>query len=168
MTMSGSDRSRRIDQYAQGPERLRQALNRVPDGIVKWRPAPGKWSAHEIVCHAADSEVNAYARLRFLLAEKEPVIVGYDQEVWARALDYHSLPLEHSLAVVEAVRSSTAVLLLRLNGDAWTKKGRHTEKPGDYTVEQWLKIYADHLEGHARQIDRNVEAWQIAGGRPSA
>jgi DinB superfamily len=165
--MSASDRSRRIDQYAQGPERLRQALNRVPDGVVKWRPAPGKWSAHEIVCHAADSEANAYARLRYLLAEKEPLIVGYDQDEWARAFEYHALPLEPSLAVVEAVRGSTAILLQRLAGEAWARKGRHSEK-GDYTVEDWLKIYADHLEGHALQIDRNVDAWQKACGRPSA
>ena len=165
--MSASDRSRRIDQYAQGPERLRQALSRVPDGIVKWRPALGKWSAHEVVCHAADSEVNAYARLRYLLAEKEPVVLGYDQDHWARFFDYHSLPLEPSMAVVESVRGSTTILLQRLTGEAWTRKGRHTEK-GDYTVEDWLKIYADHLEGHARQIDRNVEAWQQGGGRPSA
>ena len=47
------------------------------------------------------------------------------------------------------------------------QKGRHTDK-GEYTVEDWLKIYADHLEGHARQIDRNVDAWQKGGGRPSA
>jgi hypothetical protein len=65
------------------------------------------------------------------------------------------------------VRGSTAVLLQRLTADAWTRKGRHSEK-GEYSVEEWLKIYADHLEGHARQIDRNVDAWQKAGGRPSA
>ena len=168
MAMSASDRSRRIEQYAQGPERLRQALNRVPDGVVKWRPAPGKWSAHEIVCHAADSEVNAYARVRYLLAEKEPVIVGYEQDEWARVFDYHSLPLEPSLAVIDAVRHATAVLLQRLSADAWTKKGRHTQRDGDYTVEEWLKIYADHLEGHARQIDRNVAEWQTAGNRARA
>ena len=168
MAMSASDRSRRIDQYAQGPERLRQALNRVPDGMVQWRPGPGKWSVHEIVCHAADSEANAYARLRYLLAEKEPVIVGYDQDAWARVFDYHALPLEPSLAVVDAVRSSTTELLRRIVGEAWTKTGRHTEKTEPYNVEHWLKIYADHLEGHARQIDRNVEAWQTGGGRASA
>jgi DinB family protein len=82
--------------------------------------------------------------------------------------DYHSLPLEPSLAVVDAVRSATATLLQGLRDDAWAKTGRHTEKPDPYTVEQWLKIYADHLEGHARQIDRNVDAWQAAGGRASA
>ena len=167
MTLSATERVKRIEQYAQGPERLRQALARVPDSMVKWRPAPGKWSVHEVVCHCADSEVNAYARLRYLLAEREPVIVGYDQDEWARAFDYHALPLETSLAVVDAVRAATASLLRRLADDAWTKKGRHTES-GEYSVDGWLKIYADHLEGHARQIDRNVAAWNASGGRASA
>jgi hypothetical protein len=162
MTLSAAERAKRIDQYAQGPERLRQALARVPDEMVTWRPGPGKWSVHEVVCHCADSEVNAYARLRYLLAEKEPVIVGYDQDQWARTFDYHALPLEPSLAVVDAVRAATASLLKRLTDDAWTKRGRHTES-GEYSVDGWLKIYSDHLEGHARQIDRNVEAWRSSG-----
>jgi hypothetical protein len=167
MSMSTADRAKRIDQYAQGSERLRQALNRVPDGIVKWRPAPGKWSVHEIVCHCADSEVNAYARLRYVLAEKDALVLGYDQDEWAKVFDYHALPMDPALDVVAAVRACTTELLRRLPDDAWARKGRHTES-GEYSVETWLKIYADHVEGHARQIDRNVEAWQVAGGRPSA
>jgi hypothetical protein len=167
MPLSAAERAKRIDQYAQGPERLRRALSRVPDQMVKWRPAPGQWSVHEVVCHCADSEVNAYARLRYLLAEKEPVIVGYDQDEWARAFDYHALPLEPSLAVLDAVRASTTALLKRLADDAWGKKGRHTES-GDYTVDGWLKIYSEHVEGHARQIERNVEAWSRAGGGAKA
>jgi len=35
----------------------------------------------------------------------------------------------------------------------------HTES-GPYTALDWLRIYATHLEGHARQIERNVEAWK--------
>ena len=164
MPMPPAERARRIEQYEQGPERLRKALALVPDGVVKWRPAPGKWSVHEIVCHCADSEVNAYARLRYLLAEKDPVIVGYDQDEWARVFDYHALPLGPALATVEAVRAGTADLLKRLTDEAWSKKGRHTEK-GEYTAEEWLKIYADHVEGHARQIERNLAAWTAGGGR---
>ena len=40
----------------------------------------------------------------------------------------------------------------------WAKEGRHTES-GRYTAEDWLRIYAAHLEGHAQQIERNLEAW---------
>jgi hypothetical protein len=38
------------------------------------------------------------------------------------------------------------------------REARHTES-GRYTTEDWLHIYAAHLEGHATQIERNVEAW---------
>ena len=37
-------------------------------------------------------------RIRYLLAEPEPLIVGYDQDAWARLFDYHAQPLEASLA----------------------------------------------------------------------
>ena len=43
--------------------------------------------------------------------------------------------------------------------------GRHSAS-GRYTAEDWLRIYAEHLENHARQIEANVAAWRAAG-RPS-
>ena len=52
-------------------------------------------------------------------------------------------------------------LLRRLTDADWTKEGRHTES-GRYTAEDWLRIYAAHLEGHAQQIERNVEAWKAS------
>jgi hypothetical protein len=157
--MTPTEREKLIQQYADGPARLRAALATVPEPARRWRPAPGEWSAHEVICHCADSETNAYARIRYLVAETEPVIVGYHQENWARVFDYHSLPLEPALAVVEALRASTAALVRTLPETAWTRKGRHTES-GPYTAEDWLRIYADHLEVHARQIESNLAAWQ--------
>jgi hypothetical protein len=32
-------------------------------------------------------------------------------------------------------------------------------------VEQWLAIYAEHLEVHERQIARNLAAWEMRPGR---
>jgi hypothetical protein len=126
---------------------------------MQWRPRPGEWSAHEIVVHCADSETNSYVRVRFLAAEPEPVLQGYDQDHWARTFDYHTLPADVAMAVVEAVRASTTALIRALPETAWTRVGRHTES-GRYTAEDWLRIYADHLEGHARQIEANVAQWR--------
>src|SRR5439155_1555094 len=81
-----------------GPARLKAALAKVPKDAREWRPAPREWSAHEVVCHCADSETNGYARIRYLLAETDPVIQGYDQEEWARRFDYHGQPLDPALA----------------------------------------------------------------------
>jgi hypothetical protein len=54
--MTPDERASLIRQYADGPAALRAALSRVPSEATKWRPAPTKWSVHEVVCHCADSE----------------------------------------------------------------------------------------------------------------
>jgi len=164
MPLTRAERDTLIAQYTDGPARIRAALATVPAEAMKWRPAVGEWSAHEIVCHCADSETNSYARIRFLLTEADPVIQGYDQAQWAKTLDYHSHPLEPALATVDGVRANTAALIRRLPDEAWTRAGRHTES-GRYTAEEWLKIYADHLEGHARQIEKNVAQWKAGRAR---
>jgi hypothetical protein len=147
-----------IRRYAEGPALLRKALEKVPKEALQWRPAPGKWSVHEVIVHCADSETNAHMRIRYLLGEADPVIIGYDQDAWARTFNYHALPLEPALATIEAVRANTVPLLRSLPESAWTKTGRHSEH-ASYGVEKWMAVYAEHLEVHARQIQRNVEAW---------
>ncbi len=159
MSLTDSEREGLIRRYAEGPGRLKAALAKVPQEARQWRPGPGQWSVHEIVCHCADSEANGAMRLRYLLAEKEPVLVGYDQDRWATELDYHGHPLEAALATVEAVRGNTAPLLRRVPADSWKKTGRHTEA-GRYGAEEWLKTYAEHLEKHSAQIERNLAAWR--------
>jgi hypothetical protein len=161
MAMSREEREALVEQYARGPVRIREALARVPREALQWRPAPGTWSVHEVVVHCADSETNAALRIRYLLAEPEPLIVGYDQDAWARLFDYHAQPLEASLAVAAAARDRTVPLLRAMTDADWSKQGRHTES-GPYTALDWLRVYAAHLEGHAAQIERNVEAWKAS------
>ena len=156
--MNATERAALIDRYAAGPALLRATLAKVPADAMKWRPAPGKWSAHEVAVHCTDAETNSVGRLRYLLVEKEPLIVGYDQDAWARDLDYHAQPLDLALAVVDAVRANTAHLLRRLPPEAFAKTGRHTEV-GAYSAEKWLTYYAEHLHVHAAQIERNLAAF---------
>jgi len=164
MALSHDERETLIRQYAHGPARLKAALAGVPAEALQWRPKPGEWSAHEVIVHCADSETNAAARIRFLTAEPDPVIQGYNEAEWARRFDYHAHPLEPALALVEAVRANTVALLRRMPEDAWQRVGRHTES-GRYAAEDWLSIYAEHLEIHARQIEANVAAWRAARDR---
>jgi DinB family protein len=80
---------------------------------------------------------------------------------WAVTFDYHAHPLDLALATVDAVRANTLALLHRLPDSAWTRVGRHTGS-GRYGAEDWLRIYAAHLEDHAAQIEANVAAWKTA------
>jgi hypothetical protein len=158
-TLSRAERAALIQRYADGPARLRAALATVPPAALQWRPKPTEWSAHEIVCHCADSESHASLRIRMLVTDPEPVLVGYDQERWAKDLDYHAHPIEAALAVVDAVRASTTALLHRLDEAVWSRVGRHTES-GRYTAEDWLQIYGPHVHDHAAQMESNVAHWR--------
>jgi hypothetical protein len=154
-----SERRKLIARYARGPALLERALKKVPPAARQWRPGKGTWSAHEIVCHCADSEANGAIRLRFVLGGKNPTLAAYDQDQWAKEFRYHSLPPAKAFEVVKAVRAFTTELVRRLPSASWKKAGTHSES-GRYTAETWLTIYAEHLEKHSRQIARNVKAWK--------
>jgi hypothetical protein len=159
MTLARDERAALIESYEAGPRRLEAAFRSVPPEARQWRPAAGAWSAHEVVVHCADSETASSSRIRFVLAEDDPLIVGYDQDAWAIRLDYHAQPIEPALLAIAATRASTAALLRLLPDHLWERAGRHTES-GHYPAEEWLRYYAAHLEDHAQQIEANLAAWR--------
>src|SRR5947207_12034101 len=107
MPLTAAERATMIERYARGPALLAAALAKVPRDAVQWKPGPDRWSAHEIIVHCADSETNAHMRLRYLLAEPDPLIVGYDQDRWAKRFDYHAHPIYAAIANVKAVCAYT-------------------------------------------------------------
>lgn len=163
MPLSPEERQQRIQQYASAPGRLREAVAGVPAEAMKWRPALGEFSVHEIVCHCADAETVDAARIRYLTAERDPLIVGYDESEWARVLHYHSHQLELALGTIDAVCANTAALIERLPETAWAGAGRHTSS-GRHTADDWLMTSSEHIEEHIEQIERNLEAWRASRG----
>jgi hypothetical protein len=148
--MTPDGRKTLIDQYKDGYRAVAEALVGATDEELDAHPAPGKWSAREIVHHLADSEMTAAVRLRLLVAVDRPQIVGFDQDDFARRLHYDR-PIEASLDAFKAARRATAELLERMSEAEWSREGTHTEH-GRYTVERWLEIYARHAHNHADQI----------------
>ena len=90
---------------------LRAAVAGLADAELDRRPSDGGWTPREVVHHVADSEMTSAIRLRRLIAEDEPLIVGYDGDEFARRLHYADRPIEPALAAVEAARATTAQIL---------------------------------------------------------
>jgi hypothetical protein len=149
--MDRETRNKLIDQYKDGYRVVAEALAGASDQELDTPPAPGKWTAREIVHHLGDSEMTAAVRLRLLIATPRPQIVGYDQDEFARRLHYEKRPIEASLDAFNAARRSTAEILDRLTEAEWLREGTHSES-GSYSPETWLEIYAVHAHAHARQI----------------
>jgi len=146
------ERTRLLEHYRAGARSLRAVLEDATDDELD-RPAPdGGWTARQVAHHVAESEATAFVRLRRLIAEEAPVIVGYDEELYARR-DHYERPIASALAVVEAVRASSLELLESLVDEEWERAGTHSES-GRYSVDDWLRIYATHPHDHAEQVRR--------------
>ena len=150
--MDRGERDGLVERYRQGAAAFRAAVEGIGEGELDARPAPEEWTPREIVHHLADSEMRAAIRLRQLIAEDDPVIQGYDEKVYTRALHYDR-PIEASLDAIEAARRTSAELLDRLTDEEWQRSGTHTES-GAYSVTDWLANYAAHPQDHAEQLLR--------------
>jgi hypothetical protein len=115
------------------------------------------WSSRQVIHHCADSEAQSYARLRRLVAEPNPVIQGYDENLWAEdeTLGYTDLPVENSIAVFTAVRAASLDIIKRLKPEQLELTGTHTEA-GEYSLKRWLETYTRHANNHADQIKKNL------------
>ena len=154
-------RNKLVDQYKDGYRAVTEALAGATEAELDAHPAPGKWSAREIVHHLADSEMTSAIRLRLLLASDRPFISGYDEMEFSRRLHYDR-PLEASLDAFNAARRTTADILDRISEADWSREGTHTEI-GRYTMDTWLEIYSVHAHNHAGQIRRAREAAKRIG-----
>jgi hypothetical protein len=114
-------------------------------------PAPGKWSASEIVCHLADCELVFGFRLRQTLAEDAPTIQPFDQDKWAAP--YPGIPAGEALAAFSALRTWN----LRLIGAALpASAGRPVTHPerGTMTFLTIVETMAGHDLNHLGQLRR--------------
>jgi hypothetical protein len=114
-------------------------------------PAPGKWSAAEIVCHLADCELAFGFRLRQTLAEKDHVIQPFDQEKWAIA--YPGIGAREALAAFSAIRKWNLMLIDRALPQASDKVVTHPER-GTMTFGAIVETMAGHDLNHLGQLRR--------------
>jgi hypothetical protein len=151
--MTTQERQKLIAQYKEGYNEVSRSLEGFPDDSLTAHPIEGKWSAAEIVHHLADSESTSGLRLRRLLVEDHPLIVGYDQDAYADRLNYNNREMAPALEAFRSARATAAQLFEFMTEEDWQREGTHSES-GSYSVEDWLRIYAAHAHNHAAQIRR--------------
>lgn len=152
-----------IQAYAGGPRLLEAALAGIPKDELHFKPDPEHWSIHENVVHLADTDLVAAARIRYILAQPGATLVAFDQNHWARAMDYAAQSTDTSVALLRVVRQSTADLLRRAPAEAWEQTGAHTEL-GPQTIAWIVEHFADHMQGHLSTIAKRRRQYAEARG----
>jgi hypothetical protein len=156
--MTPEERNTKIQSYGTAYERLRSALQRFPVEMWQFRPAPERWTIHEIIIHIADSEANSYIRCRRFLAEPGSNVLGYDEGKWARDLHYHEQSTDDALELFKWLRHKSYTLIKDLPETVWSNTVHHTES-GRMTMDDWLDIYERHIPEHIEQMQTNYADW---------
>lgn len=136
--------------------RMRELAQAAGDRL-RVRPEPTEWSVIECLGHLVDSEFVASARMRWILAEDEPEIVGYDQDRWVDGLRHGDDDPDELIALFETLRASNLRLWAQTPPADRERFGLHRERgPESYGL--IVRLGAGHDRFHLAQAERALAA----------
>lgn len=119
--------------------------------------APGQWSVRFVLHHLADSETVQAERIRRVLSEGRRVLWAFDQDAWARGLDYAAMPLALSRDLFAAARAGIRYLAAEHYDERGHLEWVHSET-GVRTLRDEFDKVAAHNEHHLGQIRTALSA----------
>lgn len=150
-------RAAQIQTLRQLPERLRKAVSGLSDTQLDTPYREGGWTLRQVVHHVADSHAMSYTRFKLALTEEWPTIKPYDEAAWANLADSR-LPIDGSLAMIEALHGRWVALLESLSDEDFQKGFSHPER-GRQNLATALALYDWHSRHHTAHIT-NLRARQ--------
>lgn len=135
---------------AETPKKLESLLATIGPERANQAPAPGKWSAREILCHLADCETVFAFRIRQALAEENHVVQPFDQDKWAK--NYAAYSVSEALALFSATRAWNRQLIASLPPETMSKRLTHPER-GEMELRVVIETMGGHDVNHIRQIE---------------
>jgi hypothetical protein len=141
-----------IDALERAPSIVVPLVREVPAAILKRRPSPAKWCAHEHACHLAAVHPLFFDRLDLMLAQDHPTIRPYlpDQDDPDDAL--LQVDLDEALERFQRDRVRLVARLRALPLDAWDRTAEHGEY-ARYSVAIMFRHLAMHDMLHAYRIE---------------
>ena len=141
---------------AAGPAVARELAD-AAGTVLRVRPEVSEWSVLECLAHLADSELVVAARLRWIAAEEQPDIVGYDQDLWVDGLRQIDEDPGTLLEAFAALRRWNLELWARLPVADRERYGVHRER-GPESIGLMVRLAAGHDLIHLGQARRTLEA----------
>jgi hypothetical protein len=127
-------------------------VREVPPEVLKRRPAPGRWSAHEHACHLADVHALFFSRLEQFLAEERPRIEPFDPATQRPDGELLSIDLDDALRRFTEDRRRLVARLRELPDAAWQRTADHAEY-SHYSLFIMFRHLALHDCLHAYRIE---------------
>jgi hypothetical protein len=144
-----------IDEFETGGEKLAKAIGGLTRQDLLWVPPPGagigRWSIQQIVLHLMDDELIWSARMKQIIAEDNPQILGFDEAKFAAKLFYEEQDAQMAVRILDLNRRQLAPMFRKLPDSAFARTGRHNDL-GVITLGQSVKWTNEHLDHHTLYI----------------
>jgi hypothetical protein len=141
-----------IDALERAPGLVIPLVREVPPTLLKRRPAPKKWSAHEHACHLSRVDSLYLDRLDQILTRPRPVITPYDPARDEADDTFLQMDLERSLEQYAEGRQALVARLRALPKQVWARTAEHAEY-SHYSVFIMFRHVAMHDLFHAYRIE---------------
>ena len=127
-------------------------VREVPPAVLKRRPKPGKWSAHEHACHLAVVHKIFFQRLDAMLSNPKPRITPYNPDQNEVEDHLPKMELDESLERFVADRRRLVETLMALRPEDWSRTAEHPEY-SHYSIFIMFRHLALHDLFHAYRIE---------------
>ncbi|HMF58537.1 MAG TPA: DinB family protein [Pyrinomonadaceae bacterium] len=150
-----------IEALERAPNVVLPLVREVPHEILKRRPRPGKWSAHEHACHLAEVHHLFFERLELMTREDNPRIVPYNPDEALAADALLNRDLDRELERFMRDRKGLVERLKQLTEEDWQRTAQHDEYD-HYSVFIMMRHLALHDFLHAYRIEELLlkKDWQ--------
>jgi hypothetical protein len=145
-------------------DRAAPSLLAIGDAASRHRPAPGEWSAREIVGHLIDSASNNHQRFVRMRARDDLVVEGYQQDDWVAAQRYQDAPwtelvllwqlYNRHMARLMSVTSAADRDRVRAEHNLDQRAFRRVPSDRPTSLGYFMADYVDHVEHHLAQLPR--------------
>jgi len=125
--------------------------------ILRGRPFADKWTPNEIIGHLTDSEWVYGYRLRLILSEENPTILGTQQDRWVARQGHNEREPSELVDVFRTLRQLNLATWRRTSPADLARAGLHNER-GPESLGVMLRLLAGHDLSHVDQIMRYIRA----------
>jgi hypothetical protein len=144
-----------LDVLAQTASTLAGIVRTHPATALRTRPSEGQWTPNEIIGHLADGEWVYGYRLRLMVSEDNPAIVGTNQDLWVANQRHNEREPMELVEMFQTMRQFNLALWKSLSPTDLQRTGRHNER-GPETLGVMLEMTAGHDLLHLGQIARSI------------
>ena len=142
-----------VELLGQSVDEVRELTERALTEVLTKSMGPGEWSAHQVLQHLADTEMVYGVRIRMIVTQERPSIVGYDQDAWGSRFKDLDESGQQTFLRWRVLREANLRLLGSLTNDEWSRVGNHSER-GEESIRSMVALLAGHDRAHLDQIKR--------------